>query len=291
MANTFNTGVYPEEYATKLQERLNRPVNWKEFCDVIYSDVKIFNMPYMSTHFSVQTGTRGTAYSYSDFALTNNTIDIATKVLAPTFVDRADLAQCTLVNQMELATRSASLLMENIETSWLADHGEWTDFGNNAGTLEAGNSTAITVTATNIDDIVRGVRREIIEANGLELANRHGIGFVWRAADFELLEQFAQANGFNLADAALKNGIERGYFLLGAYHYVSNNHASGHVLAGVRKTIKIGILRTTWGKVVVSQEPSNADGPLSGVGFTARADYDVMTPDGLATLVFDVNVA
>ncbi len=287
----MNTGVYPEEYATKLQERLNRPVSWKEVCDVIYSDVKIFNMPYMSTHFSVQTGTRGTAYSFSDFALTNNVIDIATKVLAPTFVDRADLAQCTLVNQMELAERSASLLMENIETSFLADHGEWTNFGNNAGVFEAGTATAITVSATNIDDIVRAIRREVIEANGLEMMDRYGLAFVWRASDFEFLEQFAQANGFNLADAALKNGIERGYKLLGAEHYVSNSHDAGHVFAGVKKIVKIGILRTTWGQVVVSQEPSNADGPLSGVGFTSRADYDVMTPDGLATLVWDVNVA
>src|SRR3990167_148229 len=172
-------------------------------------------MPYMSTHFSVQTGTRGTAYSFSDFSLTNDTIDIATKVLAPTYVDRADLAQCTLVNQMELAERSASLLMENIETSFLADHGEWTNFGDNAGTFEAGTATTITVSSTNIDDIVRAVRREVIEANAIELANRNGIAFVWRAADFEKLEQFAQANGFNLADAALKNGIERGYYLLG----------------------------------------------------------------------------
>ena len=287
MSNTYNTGVYPEEYATKLQERLDRPVNWKEMCEVIYTDTKLFNLPYMSTHFSVQTGTRGTAYSFSDFALTNNTIDVATNVVVPVYIDRADLAQCTLASQMEIAERQGSLLMENIESSVLADFAEWTDIGDSGGVVTSGVTATITVSATNIDDIVRGVRRIVTAANGEELANRHGLGFVWRPADFEYLEQFAQANGFNLADAALKNGLSRGYFLMGAYHYVSNNHTANHVLCGVRKIIKVAILRTTWGQVVITQDPSLQ----SGIGIIQRADYDVMTPDGLNTIVFDLNVA
>jgi hypothetical protein len=287
MANTYNSGVYPEEWATRLQERLDKPMNWKEMGDVIFSDTKIFNLPYMSTEFASQTGTRGTAYGFSDFTLTNDTIDIATKKLVPVFVDRADMAQMPLVNQMEIADRQAALLGDDIETAMLADHAEWTDFGDNAGSFETGTATQITVSATNIDDIVRSIRREVTSANGEDMANRFGLGFVWRPADFEKLEQFAQANGFNLADAALENGIDRGYYLLGAYHYVSNSHAANHVLAGVRKIIKIGILRTTWGQIVVTPDPNLQ----SGQGIIARADYDVMTPDGHATLVFDVNVA
>lgn len=288
MVNTYNTGVYPEEYATMLQERLDHPVNWKEFCDVIYSDIKIFNLPYMSTEFAVQTGTRGTAYGFSDFALTNDTIDIATKVIEPVYIDRADLAQMgSLVNQSSIATRQASHLMERIETRLLADFGEWTDIGDSAGVVTSGVTSAITVSATNIDDIVRGVRRIVTVANGDEMAKRYGIGFIWRAVDFEALEQFAQANGFNLADQYLKNGIERGVFYLGAWHYVSNEHTANHVLCGVRKIIKIGILRSTWGQVVITQDPSLQ----SGIGIIARADFDVMTPNGLNTIVFDLNVA
>ncbi len=288
MVNTVNTGSYPETYADMLQERLDHPTNWKEFCDVIYSDVKIFNMPYMSTEFAVQTGTRGTAYGFSDFTLTNDTIDIATKVLVPVYIDRADLAQLgSLVNQQSIATRQASMLMERIEQRLLADSSEWTDVGDSAGVVTSGVTAQITVSASNIDDIVRGIRRIVTVANGEEMANRYGIGFIWRPTDFEFLEQFAQANGFNLADAALKNGVDRGYYLLGAYHYVSNEHTANHVLCGVRKIIKIGILRTTWGQVVVTQDP----GLQSGLGIISRADFDVMTPNGLATIVFDLNVA
>ena len=287
MANTFNTGVYPEEYALKLQERLDKPTNWREMAEVIMTDTKIFNLPYMSTEFTAQTGTRGTAYGFSDFALTNDTIDIATPRMVPVYIDRADLAQCTLVSQMEVADRQGQLLSVEIEKALLADHAEWTDIGDSAGVITQAVTGQITVTATNIDDIVRAVREFVTTNDGEALAEQYGIGFVWRAADFTKLEQFAQANGYNLADAALKNGIGRGYYLLGAYHYVSNSHTANHVLCGVRKVIKIGILRSTWGKIVITQDPNLQ----SGIGIIARADYDVMTPNGLVTMVFDLNVA
>lgn len=289
MANTLNTGVYKEAWEIKLQERLNAPLNWKEVADVVYSDVKIFNVPYMSTVFSASLGTRGTAYAFSDFTLTNETLDIAVPYFVPIFIDRADLAQCSYASQMEMSTRQASLLNEQVESAMLGDHANWTDVGNT--TIASGDTTQITVTSTNIDDIVRGVRRIANVANGEEMVNRHGLFFVWRPADFEALEQFAQANGFNLADAALKNGIDRGYHLLGADHYISNKHTANHVFAGVKKLFKIGILRTTYGQIVQSEDPSNGTGPLSGVSMVARIDYGVLTPTGYATLLYDINVA
>lgn len=283
----MNTGVHKEEWAVRLQERLDKPVTFKEVCDVIYSDTYIFNLPYMSTEFSAQTGTRGTAYSFSDFALTNESLTVNQKRLVPVYIDRADMAQITYANQMEMADRQAALLLDTVETAVLADHANWTNVGDNAGVVTSGNTTQFTVSATNIDDIVRGIRRIIAVANGEALAKRNGIFFVWRPADFEALEQFAQANGFNLADAALKSGIDRGYYLLGAYHYVSNSHATNHVMAGVRKIHKVGILRSTWGQIVVTQDPNLQ----SGVGLIARADYGVKTPTGLKALLYDINVA
>lgn len=286
MGNTFNTGVYPQEWATKLQERLDKPTNWKEVCDVIYSDKQVFNLPYMSTEFSLQTGTRGTAYGFSDFALTNDTLTISTYKVVPVFIDRADLAQCTLVTQMEMAERQGRLIDEQIEAAFLANHAAWTDFDNASIGGSAGN---ISVSISNIDDVIRGVKREVIEANGMDMMNRYGVAFVWRAADFEVLEAYMQANGFNLADQALKQGImtENGYYAFGAYHYVSNSHTAGHVFAGVRKIETIGILRSTYGQVVVTQDPNLQ----SGIGMISRVDYGLNTKAGLATLVFDVLVA
>lgn len=286
MANTFNTGVYPQEWATKLQERLDKPTNWKEVCDVIYSDKQVFNLPYMSTEFVIQTGTRGTAYGFSDFTLTNDTLTINTYKPIPVFIDRADLAQCTLVTQMELADRQGRLIDEHIESAWLANHAAWTDFDNASIGGSAGN---ITVSVSNIDEIIRGVKREIIEANGLDMMERYGVAFVWRAADFEILENYLANNGFNLADETLRNGImtEKGYWALGAYHYVSNSHTANHVFAGVRKVETIGILRSTYGQIVITQDPNLQ----SGIGIISRVDYGLNTKAGLATLVFDVAVA
>ena len=47
--------------------------------------------------------------------------------------------------------------------------------------------------------------------------NSKGVGFVWRAADFELLEAFVQANGFNTADLVIKNGLGGGWMGVDIY--------------------------------------------------------------------------
>jgi len=145
----------------------------------------------------------------------------------------------------------------------------------------------ITVNSNNIDNIVRGVRREVITANGMDLMNSNGLFFQWRAADFEALEEFAQSNGFNIADKALQNGIPQSYFFMGAYHYVSNSHIAKHIFAGVRKIQKLGILKTTYGQVVINNDP----GLLSGIGMVARVDYGLAAPVGLKSILFDVNAA
>lgn len=292
MVNSIAAGSYNKQaWEAKLTERLNKPTTWRDVADVLMADLRVLNVSYMSTHFSTQTGTRGSAYSFSDFSLTNETLTLSECKLAPIYIDHADAAQTSYVAQMDLAVRQASLLSEDIETAMLDDHGNWTDVGISAGVITSSNTSQITVSSTNIDDIVRGVRRIAIVANGSEVMNRNGLFFVWRAVDQEALEAFAQANGFNLADTALKNGIPNGYFFLGAYHYVSNNHATGHVFAGVRKLFKIGILKSTFGKRYESIDPSNADGPLSGTGLTARADFGTLTPTGFLTLLYDINVA
>ena len=284
MANTFNTGVYPQEWATKLQERLNAPTNWKEVANVIYTDSQVLNLPYMSTESVIQTGTRGTAYGFSDFALTNDTLTISTYKPVPMFIDRADLAQCTLVNQMELADRQGAIIAEHLESSMLAQHSLWTDFDNASIGGSAGN---ITVSASNIDDIIRGVKREIRENNCQDLANKNGVFIVWRPADFELLEAYVQANGFREADIALKEGTMPGLRYMGVDHYVSNSHTSGHLFGGVKKVHQIGILKATYGQIVVTQDPSLQ----SGLGIVSRVDFGHNVPTGHITAVFDILVA
>lgn len=296
-ANTFATtassSVYKEEWATKLQERLNKPSTWKDCAEVVYSDNRILHFPYLSTDVAATSYTRDAGYNFSTVVGADSALAITTAYFSAQKIDRADLAQLSFNSQMEMADRAGTVLDEQIEAAFLATYASCVDVGDPGTGIVSGNTTQITVSATNIDDIVRGVRRIIIAANGASLAQRNGIFFVWRAADFEYLEQFAQANGFNLADAALKNGIPNAFLLMGVYHYVSNSHTANHVLAGVRKIIKIGILRSTYGQLVVTQDPgaySDSKDQYSGIGLTSRVDYGSLVPTGLSTLVYDVNV-
>lgn len=288
MANTFNTGVYPQQWADKLQERLNHPTNWKKVANVIYSDTRIFNVPYMSTTPAVQALTRGTAYTMQDFALTNNTLTISSDYVAPQFIDQADLAQCTLANQMEIADLQGTLLNEQVEVAMLGDHASWTNIGDTGGGAIGLTSTPVTVTSSNVDDIIRAIKREIVKANGLDVANRNGIFIIWRPADFELLEQFAQANGFVTADSYLKDGLPfEGFKYMNVEHYQSNDYTAGHVFAGVKNLYTIGILKSTYGQIKITQDPLN----ISGVGIISRIDYGLLTPTKALPVLFDVNVS
>ena len=114
---------------------------------------------------------------------------------------------------------------------------------------------------------------------------------IWRSAEFELLEAFVQANGFTEADKALREGTVEGFYYLGVYHYVSNDHASGHLFAGVKKKFVLGICRTTWGKLqVIQNPPGSSGGILSGIGLHTRSDSAFLSPSTSDALLFDVNV-
>lgn len=282
-----NTIVYAEEWAVKAQEKLSENNKWKEVCNVEYTDTKVLHNPYI-TDPTVQSGTRGSAYTHQDITLTDDSVSITGFKILPQLIDRADLAQQTFVKQMELASRQGVLINEAIETGMLAEHAQWTNFDNASIGGAAGN---ITVSEANIDDIVRGMKREIREANGESLMEEKGVFIVWRAADFEKLEAYAQAQGYNTADDALKNGIKTGFKYMGVEHYSSNKHTSGHVFGGVKKVFHLGICKSTYGQVVIDEEPATADGAVSGIGIVMRADFKFKAWNKTVPVLFDILVA
>ena len=292
--NTYTTsgttpyiaGVYEQEWDTKLQERLDYPTNWKACCNVIYTNSQVFNVPYMSTESAAQTLTRGCAYGYSQFALTNDQVNITSAKIVPMFIDRADAFQCSLIGQMEMAELQGKLLNEAIESAWLTDSIGCTEVGLTNGAIASGSTTAITVDITNVGDLVRGTKRIIRKANGQSLMNRNGVYFIWDPERFELLEKYAQNNGYNTADNALKNGVDVAFSYLGAEHYVSNSLTSAHCHAGIKGIYQIGILKGTYGQKVVNQDPS----ATSGIGVVSRIDYGLNIPTGLTTILFDINI-
>ena len=249
----------------------------------------------MSTEYTLQSGTRGSAYSHSDFALTNDTLTIDNQDIVSVFQDRADVAQNNLASAAEHGARQGDIIMERVEDLWLAQHDSWTDFGSDgAGGFSLG-STKITITVANIDSLVRAVKREVIKAKGSKLMKRNGLALVWRPEDFEKLEESMASQGFTFADRVLEDGIMMdghgvGKWAFGAFHYVSESHSANHVFAGVRKIQQIGLLKTTYGRIYFNPNAVDTNGPLSGVSYEARLDYGFNTKANLTALTFDVNV-
>jgi hypothetical protein len=288
VANVFGAESYKEQWSIALQEELDAPCIWKDICRVEYTDTYILHNPYI-TDPSVTTLTRGCGYTYSVFTITDDDTTISNARAVPQLIDRADMAQLgNYARVSELAKRQGVILNETLEAAVFAGaFAGGTDMGTETFTNTAG-STAITVSATNIDDIIRAVKREIREAGGETIANREGIFIVWRPADFEILEGFMQANGFVTADEALRGGVRKnGVEFMGVTHYSSNFLTSTHVVGGVKKGIHLGILKATYGQIMVDDKDP---GQFSGIGIVSRVDYAVKVWARMSGLIFDINV-
>ena len=288
MATVSNTIVSKEDWSVALQARLNEPNKWKDICNVEYTDTKVLHNPYL-TDPTVQTGTRNSPYTFQAVTETDESITINTFKILPQFIDRADLAQSGYLKQMEMADRQAVLLNEAIETGVYADFANWTTFDNS--TLTGGSAGSITVSASNIDDIIRGIQQQILTANGGAVLDRNGAFIVWRPADFNLLEAFAQANGFVTADQGLRSGIGAGFSgfdYMGFTHYTSNKLTSGALMAGVKKVYHLGIVKSTYGQIMVDDKDPLA---TSGVSVVSRVDFAGKLWTKVKPLIFNVVVA
>lgn len=279
--------VYKNEYLTTLQDRLSEPTKWKRIARVEYTDTMTLHNPYL-TDFTANTGTRGTGYTPEAVATTDDTVSINTFKIAAGYIDRADLAQKTFDGWMEIAENQGTVLDEAIEAGMYANHAEYTDFDNASIGGSAGN---ITPTSSNVDEIITGVKREIREAGGEIMFERHGGFFVWRPADFELVEQFAMANGYISADDVLVNGTKQGFRYGGFEHYSSNQLISGHLFAGVKKMLHLGICKSTYGQIQVNEDPVVSGAQISGIGLVSRVDFKFKAWTKAAPVLFDILVA
>lgn len=299
MANTI---IYQALWENKLAQRLDKPQNWKETCDVVYTDTQTYNFPLVATsgepavatltNTAAGRSTLSNVIPFIDVTITNQTLSIVTAEIDSVYIDYADQAQSNYAKMGEMGTLLGKKINERAEAVVLGNHASWTNFGDTGGGVLGLSSTAITVSASNIDDIVRGVIEQIYTANGFNLYKENGGFIVWRPQDWTLMTQFMQANGFNMADAALKNGASLGIDYLGLNHYVSTGHSSGHLMAGVRGVQKFGILNSTYGKIYKNEMPSSSTaGSLSGTQLHTRLDYGLLVPTNLLPTLFDVNVA
>lgn len=296
-----NTVIYQAVWENKLAQRLDKPQNWKEVNDVVYTDTQTYNFPLIATtgepavatltNTAAGRSTLSNVIPFIDVTETNQTLSIVTAEIDSVYLDYADQAQSNYAKMAEMGDLLGKKIGERAEAIALANHASWTNFGDTGGGVLGLASTAFTVSSTNIDDVIRGIIEQIITANGYGLYQQNGGFVVWRPADWTFLVQFMQANGFNMADNALKNGGTLGVDYMGLTHYVSTQVAAGHVMAGVKKVQKFGILKSTYGRTYVNEMPaSSTAGSLSGTQIHTRLDYGLLVPTNLLPTIFDVNV-
>jgi len=276
-----------------MQERLARPQNWKEMCKVTMSNTRVITSQSISTAGDwAATGalTRGTAFDPTDVAEVADTLTISTGHHVTTYFDFADLAQSPWTTEKEIWGRAGERIGERIEIEVLAQHASWRNIGLVAGTWTDNNATVGAVTASNVDDLARVIRRIIREQNGASLMAKNGVGSTLSPASFEFVEAFAQANGFASADEALKNGLAPQVKYLGIHWYVSNDNVADHAFAGVRKIQRLGLLTGTFGRMHKFPGIAGTSGGIqSGIAFHTRVDLGHLTPTDHALLVYDVN--
>lgn len=278
------------EYETKLQERLNAPMVWKEICMVKYTDTGIVRNPYL-TDVTVSTGTRGTGYTSVAVATNDETVTVNDYSYSAEHIDDADLAQKSFSDFMEVADNMGTLLNEAMETAMLAEHAQWTNLGDAGGGVPGTGTSTITVSISNIKAIIAFIKQTIRTAGGKEMADRNGIFIQWREADFTLVELLASSEGFNTADDALKNGIKQGFKYLGVEHYSTSKNASGHVFAGVKKCFWAIVVKSTYGRVKTLINPVVSSAQISGVGLESRIDRKFKAWNKVTPILFDLNVA
>lgn len=301
MANTILAQALWEN---KLARRLNKPQNWKDVNDVVYTDTQTYNFPLVATSGEPAVATltntvagRSTLSNvipFVDVTETNQTLSIITAEIDSVYLDYADQAQSNYAKLADMGELLGKKINERAEAITLANYGSWTDLGDVGGGVIGLGAGAITVSATNIDDVVRGIIEQINTANGFDLYLEKGGFAVWRPSDWTYLVAFMQANGFAFADEALRDGGKGrlGKEALGLFHYVSTGHTANHLMAGVRGVQKFGILNATYGKTYVNEMPaSSTAGSLSGTQIHTRLDYGLLVPTNLLPTLFDVNVA
>ena len=290
MANTITVETI---YEKVMQDRLDEPQNWKEMCSVEMTNDQVISSTYIST-----TGgwaadaalTRGTAFDPTDVVQTAETLTISTGRHVTTYFDFGDLLQSPWTTENEIYARAGARLGERLETAVLARHGSWRNIGLVAGVWTDNNATAGAATASNIDDLARLMRQIVREQSGQELIQSNGIGGVLDPISFSFVEAFAQANGFESADDALKKGLAPQVHYLGVTWYVSNLNAADHAFGGIRKAERLGILKGTFGKMHKFPGIAGTSGGIqSGIAYHTRADYGHLTPTSLAQVVFDIN--
>jgi hypothetical protein len=222
-------------------------------------------------------GASQTSYSVTDFTLGEDTLTINRRAGAAEHIDNIEQLQVRYDLAMDRSQRHAYTVKDKIDQYGLAlpvaAGASVQDI--DAGYMSSGvsNGTPISSSTSNIDDTANAIIERLGLVNG---AMDRGI--FWAISPFELtdISGFAQNNGYNVADAAIKNGFVTGTPFAGLDIVVTNNLTHTQVLGlatkptaadtitvnGVKFTF-VSSLGTTAGNVLIGADADAARANLT----------------------------
>lgn len=230
MANTTPDGTQKQHWMSNFQRELRKRLVAKSFCEVYTGPDRLVNNPYGLDPAGYD-GASATAYSITDFTLGVDSLTVSRRAGAAEHVDNIEQLQTRYDLSMDRSTRHSFVTKDKIDQYIFALP---VAAGSSVQDIDAGymstgvsNGTPITSSSSNIED----TGNAIIERLGL-VNGAMDRGIFWAVSPFELTDMsgFAQNNGYNVADAAIKNGFVADTPFAGLNIVVSNNLTHTQVL-------------------------------------------------------------
>jgi hypothetical protein len=220
MANTIQDGTTKQHWMPKVQRELDKRLVALGICEVYRGPDRVIHNPYNSTPTGSDGAVSSPSYTVEDFTSTDDTLTVNRRADAAEHVDSIEQLQARYDLAMQRAERQSYVVKDKVDQfvlnlpvslSGVTDIDDG-DFGGTDGNPKVTSNT-------NIDDVANTIIEKVGLANGA--ADK---GMFWVVSPYEVTDiaSFMQNNGFNTADAAIKNGFV-GQPFAGLDIFVSNN--------------------------------------------------------------------
>ena len=208
----------PQNWSDMIQENLHKELVAMKIADVkLKSNISngtVVHFPYFGS-LSTTAYVKGTDVTVQALASTDEYLTIDQQWESSFYLDTVDKKQ-NLYSAMEAGVREASdAIKQKIETVFFAEVTNAAADLTNAD-LAAGGTGKITLTTNNVIEVFSVARAKL----GKALKGKRAVAVVSYAVA-SVIEQKAASAGFNIQDAALKNGYAGDF--LGFQIYVSEN--------------------------------------------------------------------
>jgi len=230
MSNTTPDGTALQHWMPNFQRELRKRLVLKSIAEFYSGPDRVIHNPY-GVDPTGYDGASQTSYSVTDFTLGEDTLTVNRRAGAAEHIDNIEQLQVRYDLAMDRSTRHSYVVKDKIDQYGLAlpvaAGASVQDI--DAGYMSSGvsNGTPISSSSSNIDDTANAIIERLGVVNG---AMDRGV--FWAISPFELtdISGFAQNNGYNVADAAIKNGFVTGTPFAGLDIIVTNNLTHTQVL-------------------------------------------------------------